>query len=338
MKRIVVSFADGRKKSGKVVVFNKEKMTFPIEVEVGAGQTEMQMIQLDEVKKIVFLKKEMPSTSTVHHETINQSTFAGPVSYKLAVEFQDGELLTGTVMKYSPEDKGFFLIPLNPFDPSERIYVNSRYIKNIDRKRLLGKHLVDDQVISEIQLKEALRVQAEQRSKKIGSIMVEENMIRQNQLDESLHRQKEKSIKLGELLVESGYITPEQLKKALRIQKDYQKKRLGQVLVELKYLTPNDICLAIASQLGYAWVDLNTMDISDEIIGLLPAEAIKQYEVIPIEIKGDGVLVVATAQPQDPEKQKGLAYLTHFKLEFVVAFDGYIVDLISKRFPGYFPE
>lgn len=338
MKRIIVSFADGRKMSGKNNFFSMQKATFPLEVEAGEEHTEIQTISLKEVKKIDFLKGEIPSTSIIHYETIHESKFAGPVAYKLVVEFQDGELLIGSAMKYNPEDEGFFLIPLNPADPSERIYVNSRYIKKVDKNRLLGKQLIDEHVISENQLKEDLQIQTDHRSKKIGSTMLEETFISQNQLDESHHRQSERNIRLGELLVESGYITPEQLKTALCFQKESRQKRLGQILVELKYLTPNDICLAIASQLDCAWVDLSSIDIPDEIMDLLPEEAIKQYEVVPVEKRSAGILIIASAQPQDLEKQKVLASLTHYKLEFVVAFDKHIADLICRRFPDFSPE
>lgn len=334
MNRVIVSFANGEEKTGKVVVFNTQKKTIHLEIENDDGQTGVQMIQMDDVKKIAFLKKDTASTSNIHYETIDQSTFAGPIAFKLNVEFQDGELLIGSAMKYNPEDTGFFFIPLNPADQNERIYVNSQHIKRVDCKRLLGKQLVDNQQISESQLNEALRIQTEQRNKKIGSIMIEETMISQNQLEQSLHKQKERNIKLGELLFESGYITQKQLEKALLIQKEYRKKRLGQILVALKYLMPNDICLALATQLGYAWVDLSTLEISDEIIGLLPVKAIKFFEVIPVGKKDSDVLIVASAQPNDPEMQKTLTSLTNYKLEFVIAYDGYIFDLIKKRFPS----
>ncbi len=332
MMKVVVNFADGGEKAGSILFFNQQKTFFHLQSDTGEGQTEAQMVRLDDVKKILFPKKKVPSTSDVHYETIKQSTFAGTFAYKLVVEFHDGELLTGSTIKYNPEDKGFFLIPLNPADPNERIYVNSQHIKKVDINKLFGKYLADHQMINENQLKEAILVQTEKRKKKIGSIMVEETMISQVQLDESLRRQRERNIKLGELLVESGYITLEQLNKALRIQKEYRRKRLGQIMVELKFLTPNDICLALASQLHYPWVDLSTINISDEIINLLPAEVIKKYEVVPIEKKDVDTLVVASAQPQDPEMQKTLNSLTDLKLNFVVAYDGYIADFINRQF------
>ncbi len=331
MIRAVVSFADGKKKMGNIVSFNIHKTTFYLETESDEGKPDVETIKLDDVKKIAFRKKDKPARSTIHHEKIEQSTYAGPVAFKLTIEFNDGELLIGSAVKYSPEDKGFFIIPLNPADRNEKIFINSCHIKRVDCKRFLGRHLVDSRQISKNQLNEALRIQAEQRNKRIGSIMLEETMINQNQLDESLHSQKENNIKLGELLFDSGYITREQLEKALNLQKDYQQKKLGQILVALRCLTPNDICLALASQLGYSWVDLGSMEIPNNIIKLLPEEVIRKYEVIPVDRKDPDIIVVASAEPHDNHMRENLKSLTRFKLEFVVAYDGYISELIKRR-------
>ncbi|HEX9902494.1 MAG TPA: hypothetical protein VGB72_06495 [Acidobacteriota bacterium] len=334
MSLIVVQFADGQEMMGRAVFFNLQKPTFPLEVQAEEGRTLSRIVKLDEVKRILFLKPGAESRSALHRETIDQSSFASTVAFKLAVEFQDGEVLTGSAVKYSPQDKGFFLIPLNPGDRSERIYVNARFVKNVDQKRLLGRLLLDEQKITLDQLQTAVQAQEKLRKKKIGTIMVERTMINKAQLDESLKKQKEKNIKLGEILIEAGYISREQLEVALRIQKEYRNKRIGQILVELKYLAPNDICLALASQLGCRWVDLSVASISPEDFALLPAEVVKKYEIIPIEKKGDKILVIASAQPQDAEMRKELGRLTSWTFEFVIGYDGYILSAISRFLPG----
>lgn len=66
------------------------------------------------------------SKSNLRTETIDQSIYAGTVAFKLMVEFKDGDVLHGTILKYTPDDKVFFLIPLNPGDKSERIYLMLR--------------------------------------------------------------------------------------------------------------------------------------------------------------------------------------------------------------------
>jgi hypothetical protein len=333
MNPVIVYFADGKSKAGKALFFNVNKQTFPLQVETAGGELEVMTIRLDEVKKILFLKKDADALpeSPVHRETIDQSTFASSVALKLAVELQDGELLTGSTVKYNPNDKGFFMMPLNPADPSERIYINARFVRNIEQRKLLGRILVDERKISNGQLEKAGQVQAENRAKRIGTILVEKAMISQVQLDESLKKQRERTVKLGEILIEAGYISRDQLDSALCIQKEFRNKRLGQILVDLKYVTPNDICLALASQLGCAWVDLSQINIPPETLALLPFDVEKRLEVVPVEKRGGDLLIIAASQPKDPELLKELIRLTPWKLELVVAYDGYIISAIQKN-------
>jgi len=245
---------------------------------------------------------------------------------------EDGEVLTGSTLKYNPNDKSFFIIPLNPSDRSERIYINARCVKHVDQKRLLGRVLIDAKMINGEQLQSALERQAEHRNKRLGEILLEKELISKRQLDESLNKQKERTIMLGEILIEAGYISKDQLDKALVLQKENRKKRLGQILVELKYVTPGDICVALASQLGCSWIDLSTVKIREEILGLLPRGVILQYEVIPVEKKNDEILVLASAQPRDPDMRQAVSRETPYKIDFVVAYDGHITAALAKYF------
>jgi type IV pilus assembly protein PilB len=82
--------------------------------------------------------------------------------------------------------------------------------------------------------------------------------------------------------------------------------------------------------LGCGWVDLADVSLSPENLALLPPEVVKKFEIIPVEIKGGNVLVVAAAQPQDAEMRKELSRLTPWKLEFVIGYDGYILSAIDR--------
>jgi len=254
------------------------------------------------------------------------------VAYKLVVEMNDGEVLTGTTLKYSPGEKSFFLMPLNPADPSERIYINTRCVTKVDQKRLLGRMLVDAKIINGNQLQNALNIQSEQRKKMIGQILLEQELISRQQLDDSLNVQKNSRSMLGEILIEAQYISRDQLDKALIVQSENRKKRLGQILVDLKYVTPDDICLALASQLGCSWVDLSARTIAPEILALLPRDVVMKYEVIPVEKKFGELLIIATAQPRDEEMRKAVSGQTPLRTEFVVAFDGHILAALDKYY------
>ncbi len=331
--KVLVKFLTGEEKKGDIMLFNVNNPTFPLQVEKEDGTSEMHTVIIDSVKAIYFLKKEQLSKTSLRRETIEQSKYAGPVALKLMVEFKDGEVLHGTTLKYTPNDKGFFLIPLNPGDNSERVYVNAVAVKNVEQKMLLGKILVDQQKITPEQLQECLRIQKERREKKIGDILLEEKVINENQLQEALQKQEIKHRLLGDILIEAGYITPDQLQHALLIQRKNREKKLGHILVELKYATPNDICIALATQFHCPWIDLSSVKIPIEIVTILPEELMRRLKIIPVERKRSGVIVVATSEPEVHEIESEISRISGSTVEFVIAYDEYIETAIGLYFP-----
>ena len=332
MARVIVKLKSGEEITGEMLSFNVNLPTFHIQFERTKGKPENRMILVGSVKAVFFLKKDTADDSVVHRETIEQSVFAGTHGFRLHVEFNDGEMVHGSAHTYNPNDKGFYLVPLNPADRYERIYVNALAVKRVESRRLMGNILVDQKKITPTQLAHALRYQREKRERKIGTILAEHNFITHEQLEESLQKQTERAKYLGEILVEAGYITDEQLQYALTVQRNDRKKKLGQILVELKYLAPNDICIALATQLRLPWADLETANILHETARALPEEVIRRLEVLPVEQKGD-TLIVATAEPQAVGLIGELSRYTELKIELAVGYEGYIESAINRLFP-----
>lgn len=335
MASAVVKFVSGEEKEGEIILFNVTKPTFHLQVTRDEGRKEIQLIRTDSVKMILFLKRTENAGTYLRTETIDQSVYAGTTALRLRVSFKDGEVITGSTLKYDPSDKGFFLIPLNPADRSERIYINAKTVKSVHHERLFGHILVEQKKITSEQLEKSLRYQTEQREKKIGAILREKAIISDKQLQESLQKQKEKNQLLGEILLEAGYITDEQLGYALSVQRANRKKKLGQILVELQYIAPNDICIALATQFHCPWMDLSQVKIPLEIALSLPEVVVRSLDVIPVEKKNNGrVLVVATSQPQDPSVGLEVSKHTPLNVELVVAYEGDIeaaIDLYFKK-------
>ncbi len=332
MAKVIVQFINGEKKAGNVLTINFNNPTFFLHSENAQGKTETQTVNMDAVRQILFPKPEAGG-SFIRTETIEQSVVAGASAFQLLVEFNDGEVINGTTLKYNPNDKGFYLLPLNPGDRNERIYVNVGAVKKVETRKLLGKILTDQRRINDDQLALALKYQREHREKKIGTILKEAAVISEEQLHESLKKQEEKAALLGEILLEAGYITSDQLDNALQVQHENRKKRLGQILVELKYMTPNDICIALATQFNLPWIDLSLETIASEVANSLPANVVVKLEVIPVAKKGDDIIVVATSQPQDPNIKDAVKVFTTLKVELVIAYEGYIASAIKQHFP-----
>lgn len=331
MPKVIIKFLNGTERSGTVLAFNINLPAFHLNVLDDKGSTVSQTVNMNSVKAIYFPKDGEPGIQ-VRTETLAQSVYSGGFGFKLVVEFNDGEVINGSSQKYGPNDKGFFLVPMNPSDRNERIYINANAVKHVDSRRLLGKVLMDQKKIDSIQLHTALQHHWEQREKKLGAILREEQMITEEQLQTSLRIQGQCAKMLGELLVDAGYITPDQLKAALEIQQENRKKRLGQILVELKYVTPNDICIAVASQFHFPWVDLSNVEIPRDLATALPEEVMREYGVIPIAKKEADTLVVATSQPQYSDIWLEVRKSTVMKVELVVAYEGYIEAAINSLF------
>lgn len=331
MPKTIVKFLNGTERTGSVLAFNVNLPTFHLNVMDDKGMTTSEPVNMNSVKAIYFPKVEAPGLQ-VRTETLDHSVYTGGLGFKLVVEFNDGEVINGSSQKYSPNDKGFFLVPMNPSDRNERIYINAKAVKHVDSRRLLGKVLVDQKKIDTEQLDTALRHQSEKREKKLGAILREERIITEEQLQESLRIQARSAKMLGEILIDAGYITSNQLEDALEIQHENRKKRLGQILVELKYVTPNDICIAVASQFYFPWVDLSNVEIPRALAAFLPEEVMREYGVIPIAKKEYNTLVVATSQPQYFDILVEVQKSTAMKVELVVAYEGYIEAAINSLF------
>ncbi len=332
MAKVIVKFLSGEEMAGNMLTLNFNRPTFYLQTGNIHGKPESRLVNMDTVREILFPKDEENGTR-IRTETIEQSVVAGASAFRLLVEFNDGEVINGTTFKYSPNDPGFYLIPLKPGDRNDRIYVNAKAVKKVDCRKLLGKILLDQKRINDEQLNTALKHQMEHREKKLGAMLKEAAIISEEQLHESLQKQKEKAKLLGEILLEAGYITPDQLENALHFQHENRKKRLGQILVELKYLTANDICIALATQFHLPWIDLSLKKIPVEVARSLPADVVRKFEVIPVEIRGNTVMIVASSQPQDPNIKANINIFTPLKVELIIAYEVYIAEAIRHHFP-----
>lgn len=333
MAKVLVKLRSGEQIIGDLLSLNPARPSFYLVAEEEGGKVHNINVSMDLVKAIFFLKKQEKDASVVRTETIEQTVVAGLHGFRLDVEFKDGEMMHGSAHKYNPSDKGFYMVPLNPAERYDRIYINAAWVKNVDSRRLMGDILLDQKKITEQQLTHALEYQRAQKEKKIGTILKEHDYVTHEQLEEALKKQGGQTKFLGEILLEAGYITEEQLAFALDIQRKNRKKKLGRILVELRYLAPNDICIALSTQLQLPWADLSSADIQSDIATALPEEVARRLQVIPIERQAN-TLVIASAEPREPGLKGEIGRYTDLRIELAVAYEDYIEAAINRFYPG----
>jgi len=110
------------------------------------------------------------------------------------------------------------------------------------------------------------------------------------------------------LLCERSYLDESGLKYALAEQK-IEHRRLGQILLDLGYVTQAQLNEALAHQAGIDRVDLTNISIGGEIIGLVPAELVSKYNIMPLS-QDNGRLKVAMTDPFQPQVIEDLRLVT----------------------------
>src|SRR5262245_32701812 len=113
-----------------------------------------------------------------------------------------------------------------------------------------------------------------------------------------LPAQKPAWLPLGTLLVREGLITNEQLETAL-IDQQGTGIRIGELLVQWGWVASDAISRALAEQYELEFVDLDAVDIDPGAVELLAARDARRYGAIPIRFLDDDHLLVGVADPSD---------------------------------------
>ncbi len=87
---------------------------------------------------------------------------------------------------------------------------------------------------------------------------------------------------VGRVLVKMGKVTRDQVHEALDIQKE-KSGPIGGILVDLGYIDAKTLSLALAYQIGMEYVDLESIDISEEVIRQIPVQMANAYKVVPLD-------------------------------------------------------
>jgi twitching motility protein PilT len=116
-------------------------------------------------------------------------------------------------------------------------------------------------------------------------------------IEKMLQARGKKKLRLGELLLEKGLINTNQLKDALKKQAQTG-GQIGSILVEMGYIATDDLLSVLSAQLGIPSANLLKINISNELLKLMPFEKIKAMKVIPIKIDETSV-TLAMVNPRD---------------------------------------
>ena len=104
-------------------------------------------------------------------------------------------------------------------------------------------------------------------------------------------------LRLGDVLVQQRLISQDQLQQTLELQQQTGKK-VGRLLIESGIITEELLADALARQLRVPYVNLKTFPFRGDVVKLLPESAARRFRALVLEDKGD-TLLVAMADPLD---------------------------------------
>jgi len=136
--------------------------------------------------------------------------------------------------------------------------------------------------------------------------------------------------KIGELLIDEGLIKPEQLKRALEEQQQTG-ERIGYILVKLGFITEDDLVEVLARQFHVPAVNPSQLSIPKEILGLIPLNIVQKYHVIPFGLMGN-TLNIALADPGDLFLIEDVRFLTRKNILAHVARESSIKEVIGRYY------
>ena len=135
---------------------------------------------------------------------------------------------------------------------------------------------------------------------------------------------------LGQILIQQGSLTKEKLAEAIR-EHSKQGEYIGKILIEKGFASQDDVCRALAKQLNIKYVKLSEIDIDKEALYILPDYVIRQYKVLPIELKGEK-LVVATADPLNLFTIENMKNVSGYKIEPILTSEKELDKYIDQYF------
>jgi type IV pilus assembly protein PilB len=144
--------------------------------------------------------------------------------------------------------------------------------------------------------------------------------------------------KLGELLVEQGVLRADQLAYALE---EHARRgvRLGDLLIELEYATERQVTAALASQAGVESADLDKIQPDLDAISLVPGSLAWRHRCVPIALDAkEGTIAIALARPQDAVALGDIELATRHFVQPVLAAAAQIEAWLERWYASERPQ
>ncbi|MRR57459.1 MAG: pilus assembly protein PilB [Deltaproteobacteria bacterium] len=202
-------------------------------------------------------------------------------------------------------------------------------------QKRLGQILVENNLITEQQLGEALELQKSSPDETVGRLLCRLGFIKEADLNFILdHTGKRK--KLVDILLKEGLVDEWMLAQARNLSKK-DGISLERALLKLRYLTEEQLARTISLQYDLTFVSLENVRIDPELARLTNASYAQKQRIVPVSKIGN-TLTLAMAQPLRLHEMKDLETATRLKIIPVVAKESEIFSVQQRLYRTLAPS
>ncbi len=148
--------------------------------------------------------------------------------------------------------------------------------------------------------------------------------------DRLVVRRGGKGKKIGEILIELNLVREEELADALRRQ-ERDRRPLGQILLEMKALDEETLAAVLSYQLDQPIVDLTKVRFDPDAIARVPQDLAERHHLIPVLLR-DGRIHVAMADPADRGALQEVANAARMPAVGLLALRGEVDLAIGRQY------
>jgi type IV pilus assembly protein PilB len=141
-----------------------------------------------------------------------------------------------------------------------------------------------------------------------------------------------KNNRIGELLLREKKITAKQLDEVLAEQKRQGgRQKIGNLLIQKGFIDQETLLLFLSKQFGLPMIDLSRLEFDPALVGLIPDNIARKYEILPIGKEG-ATLKMAISDPSNIFALDDLKFLTGSNIQLFLASEEHLREALDKHY------
>jgi type II secretory ATPase GspE/PulE/Tfp pilus assembly ATPase PilB-like protein len=193
----------------------------------------------------------------------------------------------------------------------------------------VGDLLIEQKLINQEQLLEALDLQKEFPGQTIGQLLCKLGYLKESDLSYILD-QKDKRRKLTDILLANGHLDQQKISHAREVSKQ-SNISFDKALLRLKYIDEENLSRAIASKYDMPYVKIDTLELDFTLSSYISAVYAQKHRIIPINLIGN-MLTLAMVQPFKLHDIRDLESSIRLKIIPVIATDTSIAKSLKRLY------